>query len=124
MARVRVDWEGQRDVPAGGYKLPAKEALRLRNAKIITAFLYVWTGATGTGTMVLESAPDPSYPDGMWNTLASFSSANLGTSSTFTIKNLNNVAGANDISEYLRWRVTSGTTSTLGFSLVLFVYDI
>lgn len=124
MARVRVDWEGLREIPsATTYKLPAKEAVRLRNAKYVTAFLYVWTGASGTGTLVIDSAADPNFPDGMWNTVATFAAADLATSGVVKLKNLNAVSGALDISEYLRWRITAGTTSALNFSLVLFIYD-
>lgn len=124
MAMVKIDWEGQREIASGvSFKLPAKEALRLQNVKTAAAFLYVWLGATGTATLVIESAPDPSYPDAMWNALATYTSGDIAGSSTVKIKNLNGVSTAFDISEYLRWRVTSGLTSALQFSLVIEAYD-
>lgn len=125
MARTRIDWEGQREIATGSaFILPAKEALRIRNAKIITAFMYVWTGSGTAGTLVIESAPDPSYPDGMWNPLATYSAVDLGTSGLVKAKNLNGASGVNDINEYLRWRTTAGTTGTIKISLMLMVYDI
>lgn len=106
------------------YTLPAKEALRVRNAKYITAYLYVWTGATSGGSLIIESAPDPSYPDWAWNPLATFTATDIGTSLAVKIKNLNAAGSSvNDINEYLRWRLTSGTTAALKFSLMLMVYD-
>lgn len=124
MAMVIIDWEGLREIASGAtFKLPAKEALRLQNVKTATAFLYVWLGATGTATLVIESAPDPSYPDVMWNTLATYAAGDLASSGIVKVKNLNGLSAIFDISEYLRWRVTSGLSSALQFALTIKACD-